>query len=555
MQRTRANTENTVQTEKYLFLWPLAEKYFECATALLKVKGLVPQFGRLINAGLHCLRVVLKDPTISSMVELKTRKRICQILLAHTTEYAEAEDMLNKALIITKQMNLIHEQFALNGLLAHVFKETSPNAAKRLLQRCSQDAEQYAAVASPADAAIAYKWVYEYYLASQCFQGDAFIAKNIGSYASKHNHKEMYLLGLLLAHEDIPETIRPRNWQLTVLVKLARTLYSLGIGDVATSRDRLRSLHIELEQDELNWPSADVAFHVQDDAYLITHWVSLNQLYIIVYLVSGLCYLGDTNSGRAERFFCEGLRLLETYAFDDSDARHLYFSKLWSDKTRHTFYAYLTCAYLNRSNIASAEQYATKLDSSPFSNVIRAMLCHRRGQTDSALAMYKNIMMQQNIGEEIFVLAVMNVINILRDTVEANRFLEAIEKICTSQHNTQYATWWAILKAVRNPDKTAQTNELLYASGSASAHANTQMQYVTLLPLCARLKDTQQIEKMALNSYLMAKKSKDIVWTFLTGSVLENVYHSTQDQERISQQHRQNEIHHRQLQKFLRTTT
>lgn len=36
-------------------------------------------------------------------VELLTRKRICEVLLSHTVEYADVEAILNRALIIAEQ--------------------------------------------------------------------------------------------------------------------------------------------------------------------------------------------------------------------------------------------------------------------------------------------------------------------------------------------------------------------------------------------------------------------------------------------------------------------
>ena len=95
-------------------LWYLAEHYLKKASALptsslVNFPTLSPQHQRQILGAINCLEAVLKSITngknYMSLIEIKTRFRLSQILFWFTDNLREAENHIQKAILLVQQVS------------------------------------------------------------------------------------------------------------------------------------------------------------------------------------------------------------------------------------------------------------------------------------------------------------------------------------------------------------------------------------------------------------------------------------------------------------------
>ncbi|EPX74627.1 cohesin loading factor Ssl3 [Schizosaccharomyces octosporus yFS286] len=543
-------TVNSIEREQFvssrhLFLWPLAEVYFREAEKILQHHGTTRAFGDLLTGGLRCLYAVLLDNALEPRVELITRKRICEILLHHTQEYADAESILNRAMLIAKQHNFVEEKFSLQLLLARIFSKTSPKAGKVLLLRCIQEAEEYAKVLQmygTQGIASAHKWVYEFYLCCSLFQGVQQISKNIYNYAKAYNHEEMILLASVLSQDLAMEEIPTRTHQIAILVLVTQIVKCISEGKVLQSREKLNTVHMLLESDTLKWESSHVEFTIDGEISIRLKWLSINQIYILVYLISGICYLPETSSGRASRFLQEGLRISGDFVPHETTVNESFETDRWFHSIIDNLKCYLIAAHLSRSKFSKAEKLLSSNDveSNIFRTLLNGMLKHKKGNFDEAECIYRRVIKNPGTPKDVFILSTLNLINLLQDSTEANNSLEWLEKSCKEQRNIVYSLWWMILKLSREGTHVQKTNSLLKLTQSSVELSNTQLQYVVFTELCTRLGNYEQAEKMAISALTLARKSKDNIWSFFSGKNLEVLYEGLHEFEKLKQQKEEN---------------
>ncbi|EPY50745.1 cohesin loading factor Ssl3 [Schizosaccharomyces cryophilus OY26] len=542
-------------SSRHLFLWPLAEVYFREAEKTLQHNGVTRAFSDLLTGGLRCLYAVLLDSTVEPRVELFTRKRICELLLHHTQEYADAEAILNRAMLIAKQHNFVEEKFSLQLLLARIFCKTSPRAAKVLLLRCIKEAEEYAKVMEmygTQGVANAHKWVYEFYLCSSSFQSVQQLSKNIYNYANDHNHQEMALLALIL-NQDLPmEEIPTRTHQLAVLVLITQIVKCINEGKILKSREKLNTVHMLLESDTLKWGSSHIDFTIDGETSIYLRWLSINQIYILAYLISGVCYLPETSSGRASRFLQEGLRISGDFVPHETSVNRYFETDQWFDSIIDNLKCYLVAAHLSRSKFSKAEKilFSSAVEQNDFRNLLHGMLKHKKGKFEEAESIYRLIIKKPDTPKEIFILSTLNLVNLLQDSTEASHSLEWIEKSCKEQKNLIYTLWWMILKISRENAHVQKTNSLLKLTQHSIDLSNTQLQYIVFTELCTRLGNIEQAEKMASSALTLAKKSKDDIWSFFSGTKLELLYQDIHDFEKLTRQKEENTNMWKEIQNF-----
>ncbi|WBW72535.1 cohesin loading factor Ssl3 [Schizosaccharomyces osmophilus] len=560
VQPNNVMTVNSIEREhfvssRHFFLWPLAEVYFRQAEKTLQHRRATRAFSDLLTGGLRCLYAVLLDTTIEPRVELLTRKRICEILLHHTQEYADAESILNRAMLIAKQHNLVEEKFSLQLLLARIFSKTSPKAGKVLLLRCIQEAQEYAKVMEmygTQGIANAHKWVYEFYLCCSSFQGVQHISKNIHNYAKPYNHQEMILLASIL-NQDLPmEEIPTRTHQIAVLVLITQIVKCVSEGKILQSREKLNTVHMLLESDTLKWESSHIDFTIDGETSIHLKWLSISQIYILAYLISGICYLPETSSGRASRFLQEGLRISGDFVPHEITVNEYFETDQWFYRIIDNIKCYLIAAHLSRSKFSKAEKILSlnEVESNVFRNLLNGMLKHKMGNFDEAESIYRTILKNPDTPKDVFILSTLNLINLLQDSTEASHSLEWLETSCKEQKNIVYSLWWMILKVSRENTHVQKTNSLLRLTQHSAELSNTQLQYVVFTELCTRLGNYEQAEKMASSALTLARKSKDSIWSFFSGKNVEVLYQHVHDFEKLKRQKEENASMWEEIQKI-----
>lgn len=413
-------------------------------------------------------------------------------------------------------------------LLSRVFCRTSPKAAKVLLTRCVREAEEYAKVAEiyhSNNQSNPHRWVYEFLLATLEFQNVSQVANSIHNYANHHKHQHLQLLAMILNQSLPMDEISTDSDQISILCLVTQIAQCLQKGEILPAREILPKIHSKLESETFVWPSSYIDFFIDDTSKISIKWMSINQLYLLIYLISGFCYISDSTSGRASRFLQEGLRITGDFKHQERCVLEYLESQKWINNITKDMKYYLIATYLSRSRLSKAERIlqSTEDDQTGFLGILKGMYLQKRGDLKKAEVHYRETAKNFSFRTDTFIISTLNLINILEDSAAASRCLESIEPLCNKHEKKIFKLWLLVLKVIREGPQVHQSNVLPRVIQQSSEYANTQLQYISLTALSERFGKLEHAEKMAISALELAKKSKDELWCLISGRILEGI--------------------------------
>lgn len=141
-----------------LLLLSLAEEYFAAAYGYGSMADIARRetemrsYYKMMATGLGCLEAVLKHFKLQPEREAIVRLRYATILFEETENSMEAEDALNKGIVLCDRYHLFGLKYNMQHLLARILFSKTPRAAFKFLDGILKDTEAYQHIA----------WVYAF---------------------------------------------------------------------------------------------------------------------------------------------------------------------------------------------------------------------------------------------------------------------------------------------------------------------------------------------------------------------------------------------------------
>lgn len=141
-----------------LLLLSLAEEYFAAAYGygsmadIARRENELQSYYKMMATGLGCLEAVLKHFKMQPEREAIVRLRYAAILFEETENTLEAEEALNKGILLCDRHRFFDLKYNMQHLLARILFTRTPRAAFKFLDGISNDAEAYQHIA----------WVYAF---------------------------------------------------------------------------------------------------------------------------------------------------------------------------------------------------------------------------------------------------------------------------------------------------------------------------------------------------------------------------------------------------------
>ncbi|RGB40817.1 cohesin loading factor-domain-containing protein [Rhizophagus diaphanus] len=406
-------------------LWYLAEHYLTKASALptsslANFPTLSPQHQRQILAAINCLEAVLKSITngknYMTLIELKTRFRLSQILFWFTDNIREAENHIQKAILLSQELDKVTElKFRMIDFQCNILKSTKNfKAAKNLMKSCIVEAIENNIP----------NWTYHFLL--QCaefhyiegdFNGCSKILKQAESMADQKGDVEMKACLLIsmaqyaFSSQNYPEAqhalaelstvyfpppssrppptyhIFPISNQLLYLhFSLLFITYHMHTGNMKQATEKLTEVHqiLDQKQDEVTLeelkgyttihisaaPTTSMTTYANattaaQSLPVTIRWLSKAEIYTLTFLISGICNRGDTSTIKSIIFLTEGLKIVEREIYSNDDNQFPIYDVIKSKKFYVTLKAYmlqhLVDSYLMRSDFDDAEKAIAQL--------------------------------------------------------------------------------------------------------------------------------------------------------------------------------------------------
>ncbi|QSL65494.1 hypothetical protein MERGE_002806 [Pneumocystis wakefieldiae] len=522
------------------------------------------EYYKLIATGLGCLETLLCYDKLEANVEIRTRFRMAEVIFYETEDIERAERILSKGVILAQRKNEdIETKFAMQHLQICIVAQKSLKTAQILLKSCIEEAEERRLV----------HWVYIFlflqYDVLSCSvnqdserMGRLSTLIKINSIAENRNDHLICIIARLLEtclrieSEQYQMAKKCLNYVSEIQTKVSdisflnrvKMMFNIflnliqGYGKEAIHE--LRDLHHELDafaeetnclyQDTFNLPLS------QNGLDMKIYWFNAQQLFIYGHILSGMCYLPDYSSSKAEIFFNEGLEMLTyDFAYDQFLTNGLRTNKNlnWFDMIHKMCLIYYCFALMLRSKFNKAFEYIQILEkhSSSFTATTRALFMLLKGtyaqftgQLDTALKAYESIPV---FLQAINLLGSLNSIlifqgNQLQDKKRVYELLNNIEPLCKSSSFTQLKFAWNLITGSAGKDVLYSKNSLTYVVSASEKHTNTQLRVMALIALCYYFvahSESEQAEKMLISAYLLSKNAENDIWAFMSGKLLQEL--------------------------------
>ncbi|KTW28553.1 hypothetical protein T552_01813 [Pneumocystis carinii B80] len=551
----------------HIFLWSVAEKVFSEARRKVlfsKERFSYEEYYKLIATGLGCLETLLCYDRLETNIEIRTRFRMAEIIFYETEDLHKAEWILSKGVILAQRKNEdIEMRFAMQHLQIRILARKSLKTAQILLKSCIEEAEERQMV----------DWVYIFLFLQFDILSDAvnqesermgrlsalmkiiciaehrnddivcIIARLLETYLRIESEEYQVAKKCLNCVSAIQEKVSNISF-LNIIKMMFNIFLNLIQGYGKEAVHELKDLHHELDafaeetnclyQDTYNLPLS------QNGLNMKIYWFDAQQLFIYGHILSGMCYLPDYSSSKAEVFFNEGLEMLRyDFAYHHFLTNDLRTNKGldWVDITRQLCLIYYCFALMLRSKFNKAFECIQILEnySSSFTITTRALFMLLKGtyaqftgQLDIALKAYESIPVFLHaislVGNLNSVLIFQG--NSLQDKKRVYEILHNIEPLCQSSSFTQLKFAWNLISGSAGKDVLYSKNFLSYVVSASEKHTNTQFRVMALIALCYYFvahSESEQAEKMLVSAYLLSKNAENDIWAFMSGKLLQEL--------------------------------
>ncbi|CCX09270.1 Similar to MAU2 chromatid cohesion factor homolog; acc. no. O94459 [Pyronema omphalodes CBS 100304] len=522
----------------------------------------------LISTGLRCLEAVL-----GPRVEATVRLRYANILYEETDNLNEAEDALNKGILLCTRNNLLDLKCAMQYLLVKIMFKGNYKAGLKALSQYSNDVETL-------DMTL---WTYSYRLLRLSLLADT-------THPAYDNHsaltglRQLYnlakdkgdlqiaafvsameaMVSFRLGAEGV-EAARGaigRLWgfknskifipsQVETLGMFLQIISSLMLGKAQESESLVRDLHKTLDKPE-QWDSwrEDGTFQLsinpsrnggRHSEPLMIQWMHKDDVYAIGYYLSALVRFQKNveDNGKSERFVSEALKTIDRIS-DTSIVSSLHNAQekqLW--KLEMKSYFWLTQSFLLAvrtdwdsvvKNLDRIAEIAAPLNLPPNANFsltflyLRAITMQGTNDLNLALELYNQIYSLLPIDHELAIISKLNSILILRlhDPLGAEALLQTIERFAAVHKNELIKAAYLTIKATERGTLVQTKNYLSTALRVASIAGNSQLTYIILNFMSHRFFSgvvSEQAEKSSKAAMQNARRGRDNLWTLMGGEM------------------------------------
>ncbi|KAA8913163.1 cohesin loading factor [Sphaerosporella brunnea] len=530
----------------------------------------VKAYYKLVATGLQCLEMALQH-RLQPRVEAMVRLRHASILYEETNNLDEAEESLNKAILLAHRNNLTELKCSLQYLMVKIMFKSNHKAALKILSSHISDVETL-------DIPL---WAYAFRLLRFNLLAQMSPARDDQNAIStlrtvctmSNERRDMQVLalasimeamvslrngadGVEAAQRSLARVFTQQNGgnqitpQLEVLTQVLDICCSVMLGKTQECDPKIRKLHNMLDQPErwINWRE-DAEFevlvnpsrHGRPTESLKLRWLSRDEVFTLGYFLSGLCKFQKNveENGKAERFLTEGLKTVErkkegsVQSSLEESKNKLYWR--WTLKA----YMYLYYAFLlsMRTDWDSAlkvfkqlQEVGSLLNLAPDSPLslqiayLDAVIKHGTNDLYNALCLYNFIIASLPGDHELSIISKLNSILIQRihNPPAAENLLASIERLGVTHKNELLRAAFIAVKATERGSLITTKNYLSTALRQAAAAGNVQLTFIVLNFMCHRFFNgviSEQAEKSAKAAMQNAKKGRDTLWTLMGGQM------------------------------------
>ncbi|CAI2165557.1 15356_t:CDS:10 [Funneliformis geosporum] len=502
---SRQQQSQEPQLLPHQLLWYLAEHYLIKASALptsslVNFPALSSQHQQHILVAIKCLESVLTSMMTGnnymSLVDLKTRFRLSQILFRFTDNIREAENHLQKAMLLAQKLDNVTElKFKMIDLQCNILKSTNNHKVARNLMKSSA----FEAMESNMP-----NWTYhfmlkrsEFYYSEGDFNGCLSVLKQAETMADQRGDVEM---------------------KACLLITIAQYAFSSQNYPIAQhALAELSTIHISAAPTTSMTTYSNAASSASSLPVKI-RWLSKAEIYTLTFLISGICNRGDNATTKSTLFLTEGLKIVEREIYSNDDNQLPVHEVIKSKKFYVMLKAYmlqhLVDSFLLRSEFNDAEKTIAQL-----MNWATAYDLWAQFQVPVTLALG---MINQCVGKAY------EAMEYYKEVEKIGIIIEEIkqEMMYQTHHIDSLRAMVHFLEALSCGDYTRTKEHLAETLKLSSTSSNNQLKALTLSVLGAIFYSTQneQAEKMLTAAYLLSKNANNDLGCFVSGRLLKDIY-------------------------------
>ncbi|KAK9237743.1 cohesin loading factor [Lipomyces kononenkoae] len=565
----------------HLVMFPAAQEYFEKAhrkgTKLKSMEDVLTYY-KLIATGTRCLQTVLRE-RVQPYVECIAALWYCEALFTETKEFDAAEEVLNKAIALASRNNLYDLKFSMLYLSIRMLATKNSKAAQRLLKSCLREADTIG-IAS-------WSYTFQFLSASLHFSANDYTSvittiKPLYSCSSNEIRYLAFLTSALVAlRQSNPsqagdylckaaqcETDYSRQYipQLVVMRVVLETLATLLLGDVMQSEAKLKAVHecldAQVQDQSGRWTawSDDGSFFLflppasEGNEYLPLKfkWWSQSEVYTTSYLISGIVSVHSSwDKKKSSRYFSEGLRVIDTeLKGNDSPDAPLMTIKQAAERldfysTTKCYILFYTC--LERfvrgdwspegllALVEAAKSVPSKTVTSlyPLILYITGLFFQATGKLRSALEAYELLRKILPQNSELSMMASLSMIliyrgDIMRNAEQASILGSQLGPVITGAPNSAIKFAWALASAVDGSQTGIDMqNNISGLLTAARDLANSQFTTIVMYLGASIFSDQEKKESTAMGAFLNAKKTRDVMWCWVSGNLAADTLRSS----------------------------
>ncbi|KAK9478273.1 cohesin loading factor [Lipomyces japonicus] len=559
----------------HLILFPLAQEYFHAAHAnsnRLRTQQDVLAYYKHIATGIRCLEAVLKE-RVPPYVDCLAALWYSEALFNETDNWSHADEVLNKGIAIASRNNLYDVKFTMLHLSVRMLAQTSTKAASKLLDVCQREARAFGMPT----------WIYTFqYLTALLQFGNQEYAAVIHTLKSSFfdcSSNELRYVSFLtcalvqlkqdnaaLALEYLTrarhcETDYSRTYvpQLVIMRMIFEVIAIMMTGDVAAAEQMLASIHQSIENQagvEQNgqWPH----WH-EDGSFIIAlpssspgvktipikfRWWGQSEVLVITYLLSGVVKLYNSFEKRiAIRYLSEGFKAIDNeltkpssnLSYDQVIARQKLFKTI---KLNLQYYTCLERLMRNDWSPVELEKLIAILKQAPDDALagmypcilyLVALYFQGTGRVEIALELYNLVTRSVGQQSDYAMLSMIAIIliykgDIMRNEAEASRLAYRLQPLIDACNNKAITcAWQTVSMAFSSASRIDMQNQISALVATTKTIANSQLTTIVLYFAVLQFTNHDRRETTSRAAFVNAKKTRDILWSWMTGVLASDV--------------------------------
>ncbi|CAD6578475.1 MAG: hypothetical protein ASARMPRED_008730 [Alectoria sarmentosa] len=519
-----------------LLLLSLAEEYFAAAYGygsmanVARRESEMESYYKMMATGLGCLEAVLKHFKMQPEREAMVRLRYATLLFEETENTMEAEEALNKGIVICERHRFFDLKYNMQHLLARMLFSKTPRAAFKFLDGILKDTEAYQHIA----------WVYAFRFlkvsmhlelsSHQDLIAAVNLFKSITSMSSGYGDKAILAIGTTLE-------------ALTCLRISSNAEY---IEEAQRALAGVRSLQLDPATGELHQLTSHngiIRRRNNDFIDLMFNWMPKEDIYNVGYLLGGasMANRNTVDGQKSEHMLEEGIKRLEWAQRENSKVPKSITvassQQIWREHMTCYMRLYLAFTLCARTSWSAAREQQAKIEASVGSMVntpdalllltvyLKAVIFQGTGNLTNALLLYQSSILslpappdhrsRSQISLDISILSTLNTILIIRSPYHPQNHLvpslvSNLELLCLQNKNHQISSAYHLVAATTSSDTILLTKQSLQSALQAS--------------------------KQTDNKHLMCMVLNFMSWKFFRGAVGEQAERSARASQNLAQQ-------------------